>query len=216
MAGSQQLLRIDEELTTPISAAIRKELFEKFKTLLDTTPPDAVILEDYAKGLFTQEFAQEILDVANSRNIPAALDPNPRNPMRLKGLAIMKPNRNEAYELAGRKNLKEGFDEKELLEVAGKIREEWQVKYLLISLAEQGMALFTPDGKMTHIPTRAKEVFDVCGAGDTVITTSTLALSVNKEDPVSAAEIANYAAGIVVAKLGTASVTPAELLEALK
>ena len=100
--------------------------------------------------------------------------------------------------------------------MAEKLREEWKVKYLLISLAEQGMALFTPDGKMTHIPTRAKEVFDVCGAGDTVISISTLALASNPEDPVSAAEIANYAAGLVVAKLGTASITPEELLDALK
>ena len=216
MAGSQQLLRIDEELTTPITENIRKELLEKLNILFENDPPEALILEDYAKGLFTQDFAQEILDLANSRNIPVSLDPNPRNPMRLKGLTIMKPNRNEAYELAGMKNSGEGFNEKELLEVAGKIRNEWQVKYLLISLAEQGMALFTPDGKMTHIPTRAKEVFDVCGAGDTVITTSTLALTVNSNDPVTAAEIANYAAGIVVAKLGTASVSPEELLDAIK
>ena len=215
MAGSQQLLRIDEELTTPVSENIRKELFCKFRDLLETDPPDAVILEDYAKGLFTQDFAQEILDLANSRNIPVSLDPNPRNPMRLTGLAIMKPNRNEAFEFAGMKNHADKADEKDLFSVAEKIRKEWNVKYLLISLAEQGMALFTPDGKMTRIPTRAKEVFDVCGAGDTVIATSTLALSVNENDPVSAAEIANYAAGIVVAKLGTATVSATELKEAL-
>lgn len=216
MAGSQQLLRIDEELTTPISQEIREALFAKVETLLEKDPPHAIILEDYAKGLFSQDFAQSLLDLANSRNIPVSLDPNPRNPMRLKGLAIMKPNRTEAFELAGMKNSGEGLNKEELLAVAGKIRNEWNVKYLLISLAEQGMALFAPDGKMTHIPTRAKEVFDVCGAGDTVIATSTLALSVNPSDPVSAAEIANYAAGLVVAKLGTASITPEELLEALQ
>lgn len=216
MAGSQQLLRIDEELTAPISEAIREQLFGRIRSFMENTPPDAVILEDYAKGLFSQSFTQEILDLANSKNIPVALDPNPRNPMRLTGLAIMKPNRNEAFEFAGIKNKHEKTCEKELFAVASKIREEWKVKYLLISLAEQGMALFTPDGKMTHIPTRAKEVFDVCGAGDTVIATCTLALSVNEEDPVSAAEIANYAAGVVVAKLGTAAVSAAELEEALQ
>lgn len=213
MAGSQQLLRIDEEASSPVEENIRQELFARFNALLETDPPDAVIFEDYAKGLFSESFAQKILDLANSRNIPVSLDPNPRNTMRLKGLTIMKPNRNEAYELAGMKNSSEGFCEKELLKVAENIRNEWKVKYLLISLAEQGMALLTPDGKMTHIPTRAKEVFDVCGAGDTVITTCTLALAANKDDPVSAAEIANYAAGIVVAKLGTATVSTSELLD---
>ena len=216
MAGSQQLLRIDEELTAPISEEIRKELFAKVQFLLENDPPDAIILEDYAKGLFSQSLAQEILDLANSKNIPVTLDPNPRNPMRLTNLTMMKPNRSEAFELAGIKSSGEKFNEKELSTVAELIRKEWQVEYLLISLAEQGMALFAPDGKMTHIPTRAKEVFDVCGAGDTVITASTLALAVNRFDPVSAAEIANYAAGIVVAKLGTAAITTEELLETLK
>ena len=216
MAGSQQLLRIDEESNSPVSDKVRSALFAKIKALLENDPPDAVILEDYAKGLFSRAFAQKILDLANKKNIPVSLDPNTRNPMHLTGLAIMKPNRNEAYELAGMKISGEGLNRQELVRVAEKLREEWKVKYLLISLAEQGMALFTPDGKMTHIPTRAKEVFDVCGAGDTVISISTLALASNPEDPVSAAEIANYAAGLVVAKLGTASITPEELLDALK
>ena len=94
----------------------------------------------------------------------------------------------------------------DLITVSEKILTNWHVKYLLISLAEEGMALFRSNEVCKVIPTRAKEVFDVSGAGDTVIAASTLALCV-EDDPVTAAEIANYAAGIVVGKLGTAAVT---------
>ena len=98
--------------------------------------------------------------------------------------------------------------------MADNIRRKWQVRYLLISLAEDGMALFLDNGRCKVIPTRAKEVFDVSGAGDTVIAAAALALCV-KDDPVQAAEIANYAAGVVVGKLGTAAVTADELKQAL-
>ena len=127
----------------------------------------------------------------------------------------MKPNRAEAYEIAGIPQPLTGDSLDSLKAVAAKIHREWEVKYLLISLAEDGMALFMDDGSCKVIPTRAKEVFDVSGAGDTVIAASTLALCV-KDDPVQAAEIANYAAGVVVGKLGTATVTADELKNALK
>ena len=212
MAGSQQLLRLDYEDLTPVSETLRETLFEKVKKCLDEEEGiHALILEDYAKGLFSRDFAQKLVDLAVEKGIPAILDPNPKNPMRLKNLTLMKPNRAEAYEFAAMQNPPANTNKEELLKVAEKIRKEWQVKYLLISLAEQGMALFMPEGEMHLIPTRAKEVFDVSGAGDTVIAASTLALSAAPDDPASAAEIANFAAGIVVGKLGTAAVSWEEL-----
>ena len=210
IANSQQLLRLDDEQQTTVDENIREQLCGEFERYLKAEHPDAVILEDYAKGLFSPEYAQRIVDLCAGENIPVTLDPNPRNPLHLHRLTIMKPNRAEAFEMAGIQLPASGHSPELLNQVAEKIRSEWQVKYLLISLAEDGMALFTGDGSCTVIPTRAKEVFDVSGAGDTVIAASTLALCV-KEDPVQAAEIANYAAGVVVAKLGTATVSAEEL-----
>ena len=214
IAGSQQLLRLDDEQQTTVNEKIREQLLHKFSRYLKSVRPDAVIIEDYAKGLFTPEYAQRIVDLCTERNIPVALDPNPRNPLNLHHLTIMKPNRAEAYEIAGiPQPITKSLDS--LKKVADVIRSGWQVKYLLISLAEDGMALFMDDGSCKIIPTRAREVFDVSGAGDTVIAASTLAVCV-KDDPVQAAEIANYAAGIVVGKLGTATVSAEELKHSLK
>ena len=217
MAGAQQLLRIDDELLAPVSDSIRNEILQAVTPLLENGRIDALILEDYAKGLFSEAFAQSLIDTANRNHVMVTLDPNPKNPMRLKGLTIMKPNRAEAYALASCSPAQIATNEermKELVHVASVIRREWQVKYLLISLAEQGMALFMENDRCSIIPTRAKEVFDVSGAGDTVIAASTLTLAV-EDDPVASAEIANYAAGIVVGKLGTATVSSDELLAEL-
>lgn len=215
IAGSQQLLRLDDEQQTTVDERIREQLCCVFAHYLNTEHPDAVIIEDYAKGLFSPEYAQRIVDVCTAANVPVTLDPNARNPLYLHNLTIMKPNRAEAFELAGVPQPVAGTSLDALRSVAEKIRQEWQVKYLLISLAEEGMALFLDDGSCKVIPTRAKEVFDVSGAGDTVIAASTLALCV-QDDPVQAAEIANYAAGVVVGKLGTATVSAEELKNSLK
>ena len=217
MAGAQQLLRLDDELLAPVADSIRGKILESVIPLLQQRKIDALVLEDYAKGLFSEPFAQALIDAANYAGVMVALDPNPKNPMRLHGLTIMKPNRAEAYALASLSPAQTASEEgrmEELAHVAALIRREWQVRYLLISLAEQGMALFTDDTRCTIIPTRAKEVFDVSGAGDTVIAACTLTLAA-EDDPVASAEIANYAAGIVVGKLGTATVSADELLAEL-
>jgi len=214
IAGSQQLLRLDDEQQTTVDGKIREQLCQEFARYLKEEHPDAVIIEDYAKGLFSPEYAQRMVDLCVAENIPVTLDPNPKNPLYLKHLTIMKPNRAEAFEIAGVPLPVTHMPMEMLRAVAEKIRKEWQVKYLLISLAEDGMALFLADGTCDVIPTRAKEVFDVSGAGDTVIAASTLALCV-KDDPVLAAEIANYAAGVVVGKLGTATVSADELKHSL-
>ena len=214
IASSQQLLRLDDEQQTTVDEGIREELCEAFAAYLEGEHPDAVIIEDYAKGLFTPEYAQRLVDLCVKHGIPVTLDPNPKNPLHLHHLTIMKPNRAEAYELAGIPQPVSKTSAESLKAVADTIRRGWQVKYLLISLAEEGMALFLDDGTFKVIPTRAKEVYDVSGAGDTVIAASTLALCV-KDDPVQAAEIANYAAGVVVGKLGTAACSVEELKRSL-
>ena len=217
IAGSQQLLRIDYETPAPAAEALRRELLEKVKNHLRTGLVQALILEDYAKGLFSEAMAQELIDCANDCNVITVLDPNPRNPMHLKGLTAMKPNRSEAFAMANMPQTPQqgqAADDQSLQQVARIIAQNWEVKHLLISLAAQGMALFDANGSCRVIPTRASEVYDVSGAGDTVVAASTLALAAGA-DAASAAELANYAAGVVVRKLGTATVSADELREIL-
>jgi D-beta-D-heptose 7-phosphate kinase/D-beta-D-heptose 1-phosphate adenosyltransferase len=213
ISGSQQLLRIDYENPQSANDGLRSELVEKVKAQLQTGKIQALIIEDYAKGLFSEKMVQEIIDYANVCNVITVLDPNPRNRMQLSGLTVMKPNRAEAFAMAGLPLTAAAGDaanDKNLQEVAQILGQHWQVKHLLISLAAQGMALFNQDGSSTVIPTRASEVYDVSGAGDTVVATAALAMAAGA-DARNAAELANYAAGVVVRKLGTATVSSDEL-----
>ena len=217
IAGSQQLLRIDHEITTPAGEKLRRELVDMVKKHLKSGAVQALVIEDYAKGLFAQDMTQELIDCANECGIITVLDPNPRNPMQLSGLTAMKPNRNEAFAMAGvpvTAQKGDAANDEALKEVAAILQKKWQVKHLLISLAAQGMALYNADGGCTIIPTRAREVYDVSGAGDTVVAATALALAAGSE-AVNAAEIANYAAGVVVRQLGTATVSADELEAAL-
>ncbi len=217
MAGSQQLLRIDYEDPTPIDFALRSRLVAAVEELLRTGAINALVIEDYAKGLFSETMAQKLVDLANAAGALVTMDPNPRNPMRLSGLTAMKPNRSEAFAMAGVEWTPPAGnpeDDRALKKVAAILRRKWDVKYLLISLAAQGMALFDDRGGFTVIPTRAREVYDVSGAGDTVVAAATLALAAGG-DARSAAELANHAAGIVVRQLGTATVSAEELRQSI-
>lgn len=217
IAGSQQLLRIDYENPAAASEELRRELLDKVKLHLASGNVHALIVEDYAKGLFSEAMTQELIDCANKYNIITVLDPNPRNPMKLHGLTAMKPNRSEAFAMAGVPPTAahgDAAEDESLKLVADIIMKKWQVKHLLISLAAQGMALYNADGSSMVIPTRAREVYDVSGAGDTVVATAALALA-SGCDARSAAELANYAAGVVVKQLGTATVSSDELRLAL-
>ena len=217
IAGSQQLLRIDYETPTAASEALRLDLANKVKAHLASGKVNALIIEDYAKGLFSEAMTQDLIDCANKYNVITVLDPNPRNPMKLRGLTAMKPNRSEAFSMAGVPQTVQKGDaanDESLKHVARVIMNNWQVKHLLISLAAQGMALYNDDGSSMVIPTRAREVYDVSGAGDTVVATAALALA-SGCDARSAAELANYAAGVVVKQLGTATVSAEELRSVL-
>ena len=217
ICGSQQLLRIDYEVPSQASDELRHKLLDKLMPLLKSNAIQALILEDYAKGLFSEAMAQELVDCANKYGVITVLDPNPRNRMRLKGLTAIKPNRVEAFAMANipvTPQSGNAAEDQSLRQVAEILCQQWQVKNLLISLASQGMALFKDDGSSVIIPTRAREVYDVSGAGDTVVATTALAMA-SGADAVQAAELANYAAGVVVRKLGTATVSADELLKEL-
>ena len=176
---------------------------------------DAVILEDYAKGFLDQAFVDALSDLAASGNRVLTVDPNPRNPLHWRGATAVKPNRAEAFSAAGvppSEPEEPASEDRALLDVGATLLERWGPQSLLITLGEGGMMLFQPGHAPFHLSTRAREVFDLSGAGDTAIALFTLALAAGATAS-EAAEISNHAAGVVVGKLGTATVTPAELLE---
>ena len=212
IARTQQVVRVDRELAEPAGPAQRKALLAALDAALPET--DAIILEDYGKGFFDEEMSTEIIRRARAAGCVVAVDPNPGNPLSWRGASVVKPNRHEAFAAAGipwSEPSAHPLEDKQLLKVGETLLAKWDADQLLITLSELGMMLFTKDGQRHHTPTRAREVFDVSGAGDTAIALYTLALCAGAT-PVEASEIANHASGVVVGKLGTATLTPEELL----
>ena len=212
IARTQQVVRVDRELAEPAGPAQRKALLAALDAALPQT--DGVILEDYGKGFFDEEMSAEIIRRARAAGCIVAVDPNPGNPLAWRGATVVKPNRHEAFAAAGlpwSEPSSHPIEDKQLLKVGETLLTKWDADQLLVTLSELGMMLFTKNGQRHHTPTRAREVFDVSGAGDTAIALYTLALCAGAT-PVEASEIANHASGVVVGKLGTATLTPAELL----
>lgn len=214
IANGQQVVRMDFENTAPIPEKTRLRLMDKLSSMLKDNLLDAVIVEDYAKGLIGQEMLDHITSSARKYGVFTSLDPNPRNPVRSKGFSLMTPNRSEAFALAGiycSDPVENVAEDNALRSVADNILSQWAPDHLLITLGPQGMALFSADAPVPFvIPTVAREVFDVSGAGDTVISAYTLYHAAGATDQ-EAAVISNQAAGIVVAKSGTATTDTAEL-----
>ena len=215
IAGGQQLLREDFEDTAPVSDAIRRTIVDRVVAMIRAGELDAVIFEDYAKGLLCDWMLEEIVSAAREKSVFTALDPKPGNLSPIRGIGVIKPNRGEAFAMA--KSSDDGdarphpMRDRRLAAVAETLMREWAPEQLMISLAAQGLILYRRGNKSACvIPTRAREVFDVSGAGDTVTGTYTLAL-ISGASPEEAAEIANLAAGVVVAKVGTAPITYKEL-----
>ena len=213
VAGSQQLLRIDTEDTDPVDDNIRRKVVDGVIKQIRNRELDAVIFEDYNKGLLVAWMLEEIIAEARQYGVITALDPKPGNLAPVKHLSVMKPNRVEAFAMAGIADDGAMSDVKNnalLRKVADKLLEVWEPDLLLLSLASQGMALFRKGEEVEVIPTRAREVFDVSGAGDTVTATYTVS-AIAGAPARAAAEIANRAAGIVVGKVGTVPIMFDEL-----
>lgn len=219
LAGNQQVVRIDQEDTSEISLKIRRWLKETLEQRMAEGCFKALILEDYAKGVMGRHFMQAVVDMANKYGIMTTLDPHPNNNFMVKGLYLMTPNRQEAFSLAGIRyvpGIGNPLQDKPLLQVARKLMRTWAPRYLLVTLGGEGMALFDREGgDPLHIPTRARQVFDVSGAGDTVMGTMVMALLAGAE-PYLAARIANAAAGVVVGMVGTAAIERQVLLASLE
>ncbi len=206
VAGHQQVVRIDRESPDEISPELKERLFAAVRKVPGKI--DGVILEDYAKGVFDQDLVDRLIEFARVRGCFLAVDPNSRRRFSYRGARLVTPNLKEAIELAGLgREVSPGRLGRTLL---GK----WGADAVLITRGEEGMCLFERRKKMFQIPTVAREVFDVSGAGDTVVGTAALALA-SGADLREAARMANCAAGVVVGKLGTATLTRDELENAL-
>ncbi len=204
IAHHQQVVRVDREQKEPLPANIAEQLIAAVTRLLPEV--DAVVIEDYGKGVITRQLLEAVIPLARRHKKIVTVDPKQEHVELYRGVTALTPNRQEAGEAVGRE-LESDADVKR----AGvEILKRLGCDGLLMTLGEDGMCLFEQGGRQTMIPTVAQEVFDVAGAGDTVIATFTLALA-SGATMEQAARIANYAAGIVVGKLGVAVVTPQEL-----
>ena len=215
MVRNQQLCRIDRETSQEhYSIGGKGDLFEyRINEMLDSV--DAVIISDYAKGVVNQELVDYIITYAsNKKSLLVALDPKPLRKLNFRGIGLLTPNRIEALELAGIYNFSE-HDKYPLDEICRKIDELYAPKLLVITLGADGMAICKNGQVIEILPTEAREVFDVSGAGDTVIATLTAAL-VAGLSPHGAARFANAAAGCVVGHMGTVPINLFELKEAVE
>jgi len=215
VAHKQQVVRIDRETRDGLDGPLMNRLLAAFE--LQLKKADAVIICDYGKGVVTQALLNEIKSLCRALGIWISLDPKPYH-LNLSNLSLITPNRKEAFELAklpDETRNSNPFADKNLMAVTDCLLRELRPAVLLITLGELGMLLCQRDQKAIHIPTVAREVFDVSGAGDTVIATFTLAIAAGAS-PLEAAIISNHAAGIVVGKLGTATVTTDELLQSFR
>lgn len=214
IADHQQVVRVDTERIEPIDHRHESQLIEQLAAEIEADAVQAIIIEDYAKGTVGDTILRDVSALCGQRDIPLALDPHPGNPVDIEGVTIMTPNRAEAFALAGvyyKPPRLPIYEDTGLLEVVEILQDRWEPRYLLVTLGADGMALFQEDEAPLHITTQAREVYDVSGAGDTVIASFVLAV-LSGATPEEAVHIANHAAGIVVGKVGTAPVTADELL----
>ncbi len=208
IAHHQQICRTDREETSPLPTEVQRKILEWFRAHIDGV--DAVVVSDYAKGLVSPRLLKHVLPAARSAQKIVCVDPKVRDFDVYRPATVITPNLAEAEHAAGMKIV----DRKSLLRAGKMILRQTGIPYLLITRGEHGMTLFERHANATDIPTVAREVYDVTGAGDTVLSVLCLGL-VSGLSMLQAAILANIAAGVVVAKLGTASVSPDELIEAI-
>jgi len=201
LGQKQQLLRIDYERRGYLEKKLEVKIIDFIKKKINET--DALVISDYAKGVITENLMKEIKSIANNKVI--IVDPKPKHINFYKHVSLITPNTKEAREMTN----------KECIEDIGKELLTKLDSPILITRGEKGMSLFEKNGNITNIPAKAKEVYDVSGAGDTVVATLTLAL-VSGATIKEAAIIANHAAGIKVGKLGTSTVNIEEIKKELE
>lgn len=211
IAHSQQVVRIDKEMQNHIDEHVLDQLVTYAREKMSEV--DGVVIEDYGKGVIVPGLLQEVISLAKKHKKIITVDPKDEHFFYYKGVTSITPNHYEAARAVGKQDVK---DEKALKEIGLALLNKLKCKSVLITLGENGMCLFEEENKrITHIPTMAQEVFDVSGAGDTVIAAFTQALA-SGASLLEAAHISNFAAGIVVGKVGIAVSTIDELADRIK
>ncbi|MBS9775753.1 MAG: D-glycero-beta-D-manno-heptose-7-phosphate kinase [Fusobacterium sp.] len=205
LANHQQLLRLDWEEDFHIDKSEEENLIKNLEKNIKEL--NAVILSDYDKGLLTPSLSQKIIDLCRENSVVVTVDPKPKNINNFRGASSITPNKKEAYACVN-KNFRENIDE-----VGMELKNKFNLETVLVTRSEEGMSLY--EKEIHNIPTYAQEVYDVTGAGDTVISVFTLARAAGSSWE-EAAKIANAAGGIVVGKIGTSTISTDELLETYK
>jgi D-beta-D-heptose 7-phosphate kinase/D-beta-D-heptose 1-phosphate adenosyltransferase len=208
IAHHQQVLRADEETREALAPDVVAELWRRVERALPDA--EAVLISDYGKGVISPALLDRLLPELHSRRIPSAVDPKEEHFQRYRGVTVITPNLAEASQAWGSRIR----SHEDLVEAGFGLRRKLDAEAVLITRGEEGMSLFSSDGH-THFPTRARRVYDVTGAGDTVVATIAVGLAARAPLP-EACVLANHAAGLVVAELGTAAASAAMLIESLE
>ena len=209
VAHSQHVVRVDRERPAPLEAGIQEKILKTLEA--EISELDAITVSDYGKGMVTRKFIEGILPLCRSAGVPMLLDPKVTELSGLGPITAITPNEREAERLS-----RVPITDKASVEAAGAaLLSDTGAEHILITRGERGMALFSSAGPPAHLPTRARQVYDVTGAGDTVVAVLALALA-GGASMLEAAELANLGAGIVVGRVGTATASREDLLSALE
>ncbi|MCP4049384.1 MAG: D-glycero-beta-D-manno-heptose-7-phosphate kinase [bacterium] len=209
VAHQQHVVRVDREDSSPISRRLKNRLFEKIEKYLPEI--DVILISDYLKGTLPDSFVKKIIAEADNRNIQVVVDPKGDHYMKYKGSFILTPNFHEFETVVKKRMLKE----EGIITEGVRLIKKLKLERLLVTRSEKGMSIITKDGEKKDIPTKAKEVYDITGAGDTVISVLSIALAAGWTAE-KAAYLANYAAGVVVGKIGTSTTTLEEIRKAIE
>ena len=215
LAERQQIVRVDRERENGADEKAESDLCSILPAMIKAA--SGVIIEDYGKGVVTQKLLDVVRIAADEAAVPVGIDPKYGHDLHLEGIRFATPNCREACSAAAVGELDwrdEAGSKERVIRAGGILLEKWTAEMLLVTLGPKGMCLLSKGREPEFIPTRAREVFDVSGAGDTVISATMLALAAGADD-YEAASMANYAAGVVVGKVGTATCTQEELLESI-
>ncbi len=210
MSQNQHLLRVDEEICTPIDTALEEKLMAKLLRVVQTNRIDAIVFEDYDKGVITPSLIEKVVALAMEKGIPTLVDPKKRNFNDYKNVTLFKPNFKE-FNDGLKLELKKGQIQ-ELTEAAKEFQNEQNIDILMITLSEHGIFVKHKDGQPVIIPAEIRSISDVSGAGDTVISVSALCLTEGME-PGLIAQVANMAGGLVCEQSGVVPVNKELLLK---
>lgn len=206
LGGHQQMMRLDQEVTGVLSDKEAAQVMQAIQTALQQHPA-LIILSDYAKGLLTEQVCQQVITYGRQHNIPVLVDPKGRNYDKYRGATALTPNKKETAEACDTQS-----NDTELIEKAIVLKASLSLDFLAVTRGEEGITLITD--QTSHLSATAKQVFDVSGAGDTVIATLAAGL-MHGLSSLDSLVLANHAAGVVVGKVGTVPITKADLLDAI-